>query len=90
MIAVKDVNILVNIVRAFDIPVRDDNARPPQNTQLGVRATTSNMSAATDDQRTGYNAATAEIKVILTYGRKIKSVLFIEVSSYRCKNYSLL
>jgi len=63
----------VNIVRAFDIPVRDENARPPQNTQLGVRATTSNMSAALDDQRAGYNAATAEIKVIFVYHKSLIS-----------------
>ncbi|XP_066919925.1 coiled-coil and C2 domain-containing protein 2A-like [Clytia hemisphaerica] len=58
--SIKDVNILVNIVRAFNIPVRDDGS-VPRNTQLGARPSASNTTTTTDD-RTGYNPATAEVK----------------------------
>ena len=54
-------NILINIVRAFDIPVRDEVSN---NRSRNVA--TSASAEGQFDQRggAGYNSATAEIKVI--------------------------
>ena len=76
---IKDVNILVNIVRAFDIPVRDDVVR--SNHSLDVRQTISHMSTATSnsEQRAGYNAATTEIKVRFYHYCNIDELLLMPI-----------